>query len=57
MTRTKVTVKRFRQLTFVSAPGQRTENKNIMDRRNSSSTNKASCKENERQEKITLFTR
>ena len=56
MTRTKVTVKRIRQLTFVSAPGQRTENKNIMDRRNSYSTNKASCKENERQEKITLFT-
>ena len=35
MTRTKATVRRIRQPTFVLAPGQRIRNKNIMNRRNS----------------------
>ena len=35
MARTKATVKRLRQPTFVAAPGQRIGNKNILNRRNS----------------------
>ena len=34
MARTKATGRRLRQPTFVSAPGQKNENKNIMNRRN-----------------------
>ena len=35
MVRTKATVRRLNRLTFVAAPGQRIENKNIMNRRQS----------------------
>ena len=35
MARTKATVRRLRQITFVAAPGQRTGNKNILNRRQS----------------------
>ena len=35
MARTKATVRRLRQPTFVPAPGQGIGNKNIMNRRNS----------------------
>ena len=35
MARTKATVRRLRQPTFVAAPGQRNGNKNFMNRRNS----------------------
>ena len=37
MTRTKATVRRLRQPTFVDVPGQRIGNKNILNRRNSMS--------------------
>ena len=33
MARTKATVRRLNRPTFVAAPGQRIENKNIMNRR------------------------
>ena len=35
MAKTKGTVMRLRQPTFVAAPGQRIQNKNILNRRNS----------------------